>query len=364
MDFDLNMEKNKATYFSQLDTLRAIAVILVIVSHWFNHDHFFNRYLPNGVLGVTLFFVLSGFLITQILLKSKAGILNKTFTVFTALKIFYIRRSLRIFPLYYFVLLLVLIFPLVPLVNSFPWHLLYASNIYFWKEAHFQAQLSHLWSLSVEEQFYIFWPAIILLIPTNKLPYLFLAGIFLAIGFRYFFYTQNDSYGRLLMPCSLDSFCIGALLAYGCTFVPTFFQLFSKYAVGLLYASCTIFLLVTFTNVIGHSKLFFETVYYTGISLLFMQFIYFAVNSVNNKYVALLLNSSLLQYLGKISYGLYVYHNFIPYLYDVPLPNMLQSLSLYIVQLLRFVLLIGVASLSWYLLEKPILKIKDKFNLF
>ena len=56
------MKSNNSEYFSQLDSLRAIAVLMVIISHWFSNEHFLNRYTANGVIGVTLFFVLSGFL--------------------------------------------------------------------------------------------------------------------------------------------------------------------------------------------------------------------------------------------------------------------------------------------------------------
>src|SRR5687767_3808258 len=96
-------------YMPQLDALRAFAVFLVIISHWFSREHIVNRYTDNGTLGVTLFFVLSGYLITGILLKNKNSI-EQGGSIKSALKTFYIRRSLRIFPVYYLLIFVLLIF--------------------------------------------------------------------------------------------------------------------------------------------------------------------------------------------------------------------------------------------------------------
>ena len=138
-------------YMPQLDTLRAFAVLLVIISHWMPAENILNRYLYNGISGVTLFFVLSGFLITGILLKSKEKI-DAGGSMKQALKTFYIRRSLRIFPLYYLVICIAWIFNESGIRENFGWHFFYLSNFYFWKHWHWQEHLSHLWSLSVEEQ--------------------------------------------------------------------------------------------------------------------------------------------------------------------------------------------------------------------
>ena len=108
------MKSNNLEYFSQLDSLRAIAVIMVIISHWFSNEHFLNRFTANGVNGVTLFFVLSGFLITGLLLKSKYKV-EEGSSMWSAFKVFYMRRSLRIFPVYYLLLFISLVFNLASL---------------------------------------------------------------------------------------------------------------------------------------------------------------------------------------------------------------------------------------------------------
>lgn len=344
----------------QLDSLRAIAVILVIISHWFAREHFFNRYSDNGILGVTLFFVLSGFLITGILLKSKI-VIERGGSKKKAFGTFYVRRSLRIFPVYYLLLLMLLVFNLANVRESFWWHFFYGSNFFFWLQDKFGGSLSHLWSLSVEEQFYLFWPVVIIFIARKYIPYALLTGILIAILFRYFITNPQNELGRLLMPGSLDSFCIGGLLAYGRQFGPSLYHTYITKRNWLIVIS---FLLLIFV----HTSLFENItvdvragLFYFLISVAFGILIDRVADSVNTPVIRILLNNRALLFIGKISYGLYLFHNFIPYFYDINLPVFLQPFSLYLVQAIRFLLLIGLASVSWFLFEKPILKLKERF---
>ena len=93
-------------YYLKLDGLRFIAVVLVIFSHWLPRNHFLNT-LSNGVIGVTIFFVLSGFLISTILFRYNERIQSKELSLKQALKIFFIRRSIRIFPIYFLLIFLI-----------------------------------------------------------------------------------------------------------------------------------------------------------------------------------------------------------------------------------------------------------------
>ncbi|HEV7621942.1 MAG TPA: acyltransferase, partial [Flavisolibacter sp.] len=163
----------KRIYFKNLNGIRFFAALLVILSHLealkniaglknYESVHFF---LNSGCIGVVLFFVLSGFLITNILLKEQAEI--KTINI----NRFYIRRALRIWPLYFLILFLgSFIFPYIPFLSytartvttdkQFLLYLLLMPNIsaLFFASLPFLAQL---WSIGVEEQFYILWPIII-----------------------------------------------------------------------------------------------------------------------------------------------------------------------------------------------------------
>ena len=121
-------------FVPQLDSFRFFAVILVIIAHWIL-GNIINE-IPNGYIGVTFFFVLSGFLISSNLLYVKEGIVASKITKLQALKIFYIRRTLRIFPLYYFALFALLL--LLPKIynDNFLWYVCYLPNIYFYHELH------------------------------------------------------------------------------------------------------------------------------------------------------------------------------------------------------------------------------------
>lgn len=165
-------ESNKSTaqapasalsHMKQLDGLRAIAVLSVL------YYHFYSNALPFGIMGVRLFFVLSGFLITGILLQcrrlAETGGQSSLFT----LRRFYIRRFLRIFPLFYLVLLVSAVINLQGFRDGLWWHAAYLSNVYFAAGGNAGATI-HFWSLSVEEQFYLIWPWLILYVPRAWLP--------------------------------------------------------------------------------------------------------------------------------------------------------------------------------------------------
>src|SRR6202795_1240617 len=166
----------KLAHYQALDGFRGLAILLVFAFHAFHSTHFSSlpaRVLEwfgsGGWMGVDLFFVLSGFLIT--------GILTKSVGLPRYFRNFYIRRSLRIFPLYYGVLLLLL--ALTPLLHL-EWHrghltyLVYCQNIggvlnpieieYLQPSVN----LSHLWSLAVEEQYYLLWPVTIWLLRDER----------------------------------------------------------------------------------------------------------------------------------------------------------------------------------------------------
>ena len=168
----------------QVDYIRAIASLAVAIFHL---GGVAPPVLNYGWLGVEMFFVLSGFLITGILLNTK-----KTSNYF---KNFYMRRTLRIFPLYFGYLLLYqasfrhLNLPgeveYEKIASELPWMWLYASNLLISIKGNFiTASLNHFWSLAVEEQFYLFWPAVIYFCPAQYLKKLFIYGIALTLLIR------------------------------------------------------------------------------------------------------------------------------------------------------------------------------------
>ena len=193
--------------FDSLDALRCFSILAVL---WHHSPRIEMTPLTRGFLGVDLFFVLSGFLITTLLLRERED------SGRIALKAFYWRRMLRIFPLYYAVLIVQAVLMLVPksgtdtardFFNAFPWYLTYTAN---WgpKEDTF----AHAWSLSVEEQFYLLWPPLVAVLAPAQARKVLLSflGLALALDFGVFGAGSIDL-ARRLAPFAAVAW--GALLA-------------------------------------------------------------------------------------------------------------------------------------------------------
>ena len=147
-------------YRPQLDGLRAVAVLAVAWSHW---ERPYQFGIPFGA-GVHLFYVLSGFLITGILLE-----VRQQHQRGAALRTFYIRRALRIFPAFYLTLAFAWWAEVPPLRETLAWHATYLSNAQIVLTETWPGAISHFWSLAVEEQFYLLWPWLIVFVPERLL---------------------------------------------------------------------------------------------------------------------------------------------------------------------------------------------------
>jgi peptidoglycan/LPS O-acetylase OafA/YrhL len=193
-------------YRPQLDGLRAVAVAAVAWSHW---ERPYQFGIPFGT-GVHLFYVLSGFLITGILLSVRERA-DRT----EGLKSFYIRRALRIFPAFYLTLALAWAADIPPVRDTFWWHALYVSNVQIVMSGEWPGAASHFWSLAVEEQFYLAWPWLIVFAPRRWLGPAILAAIGCGPVFRYWLATLDyrETLLGVLTPGSLDSLGVGAWLA-------------------------------------------------------------------------------------------------------------------------------------------------------
>jgi peptidoglycan/LPS O-acetylase OafA/YrhL len=178
----------------QLDGLRAVAVSLVLYAHFFAADgsHW-------GHIGVRLFFVLSGFLITRLLLEARA---DDRFEATTALQSFYARRALRIFPPYFAVLVFVWLISLESSKTVLAWHALYLSNFWYALQNEWTPWfLCHTWSLSIEEQFYIVWPLIILIAPRRSIARICVGVILCSVAYRFYWpLTGTPALVRDLLP--------------------------------------------------------------------------------------------------------------------------------------------------------------------
>lgn len=367
------MNLNTIKYVKEFDSIRALAVLLVIIWHWAPRG--VDLILPLGSIGVDIFFVLSGFLITWILLLEKGK--EKKYNKFKSIGNFVIRRGLRIFPIYY-LLLIVLYFGHIFLPNPIPqdflFYALYVQNILFYVEQSFPwGNLSHLWTLAVEEQFYLVWPFLIIFISKRFLIQVLLFGIFLGSASSVLFpllADKNELTDILTINC-IHSFCIGGLSSYLLLFKKDFIE---KYYLSIKYcsqASITVYILL---NVFSDDYLYFNRLLISiFISWVFIGIVLEKFNSIN-----WLLRNRYLISVGKVSYGIYLFHNFIPtsikavFIYlieDITLTSkviLFHSLSdfwnLAVFNLLCFITLLLISYSSYFLIEKPILKLKVYFK--
>lgn len=356
----------------QLDSLRTIAVGLVILHHWYPTGVGINR-LPNGTIGVMIFFVISGFLITRILLQARQRVDDNRAALWATYRTFFIRRALRIFPLYYLVITvfyigLPSIQQLSPDVQSdiqqHPlYYYLYGYNILLHQTGHWADILSPFWTLGVEEQLYLIWPWFVLLVPKRLLGWLPVGLVAVGLLSRIWGYFHGDIEG-LLMPGSADAFGLGAIWAWLTTARPAQADAFRK---RLPYGALLALLAFAGLQLLPGDNL---------LTVVFMRFLV----SVMALYViagasrgfggigGIILNNSILQYVGRISYGVYVFHMIVPGVLMKLVYRVMNRLHLptdfspNFHRLFALLAVIAVASASYYVLEKPINNLKKRIS--
>lgn len=365
--------RHTTNYLVQLDGLRFVAIALVLVDHF---TAAINK-IPLGPLGVNLFFVLSGFLITRILITSSEKFRENPNGFRDYFKRFFLRRTLRIFPVYYLCILLLFVFNVPPVREKLPWFVLYSSNIYMAIHQTWMGVVDHFWSLSVEEQFYIIFPVVIFFTPRKWLIQTFALMIAVSILFRMYFFFAGYSWivNYVSMPACLDSFGLGAFMAWmllfrGDTFRAIFANGWLVLAGLLLWVA-----VVVWGKMFDQPKNIATDVWERLAGSLFCFFLIAkGVVGYSGTMKAFLENSVVL-YLGKISYGLYAYHNLVYNHFHSPHNHPTLRVLRKIEQLVPavahnmlfescffFAITVAVATVSWYVMEKPINDLKDKLT--
>lgn len=352
-------------YVKQFDSIRAIAVTLVIVEHWLPKLSLDKR-IPFGEIGVDVFFVLSGFLISGILFQKKVLVESGELSYSMALRYFYIRRTLRIFPIYYLVIGLAYIFQSFTHSNiseSFVWYASYTSNWYMFLHG-WDGYLAHMWSLAVEEQFYLIWPWIILFVPSRLMTLLLIAFIISGVVSNWLLVDLPMS--SVMTFTSFDSFGLGALLAWMNN--SKIHQPFSVFRFSQVVGVLSLMLLMIGLWRFEYNILPLRTL----ISLCALWLIAYVLQNKDKATLKgkLIFNNRFLIFIGKISYGIYIYHNFIPLINKYTLsywldPLFPQSVSAHL-EKIHFIenclLLLLVACLSYNLIEKKLLMFKKYFD--
>ncbi len=324
-------------HMPRLDALRGLAVLAVLVYH-------FGPRLPiSGALGVQLFMVLSGFLISSILLEMKA----RELPLGKCLKKFYMRRAFRIFPLFYVVFAIGCVLALPGFRKYWPYHLFYASNF---PSVHSGGvgTVGHFWSLAVEEQFYLLWPLVLIVIPWKKLPAIMVGFGVVACAYRLWVESGQPLHFYYLLPASFDYFALGGLLALRpyISSVERWTRPLSDWRVlnGLIIVALCC----------GRAGVYSPCGYRFCLGLIFAGVIARCADGTGWR----ILDSCCLQYLGRISYGIYLYH--LPVIGLISLHVPIDWTGSWSGFLWKTATTLCVAIPSYHFFEKPINDLKDK----
>jgi peptidoglycan/LPS O-acetylase OafA/YrhL len=366
----------------ELDGLRGIAILLVMAFHIFKRAAYFTKHETLlfiselsyiGWMGVDIFFCLSGFLITSILLRTK--------TDAHYFRNFYARRILRIFPLYYFVIIVISILlpwldpghvPSLPVI--LPFLLTYLQNwMEFFKIASLPLSLGITWSLAIEEQFYFMWPAVVYYNTTERLIKICLGIIslsFIARAVSIFFTPDTQEIASFFYPNLLTRFeelAFGALLGILMSH-PNWKERIrsSAFLIFLLpFSAFGILCITLFPSLVPYYSDFSLTLWaYTLIPIFSAGLIAMLVTHPEGSPLRRLFRSAPLQFFGKYSYAMYLLHMPITLvLVDLLDSTHLKGWRIYFGYIFLVYAITAVLSLiTWNLLEKPMLNLKKYFE--
>jgi peptidoglycan/LPS O-acetylase OafA/YrhL len=345
-------------YIKQLDGFRFFAIAGVMIFHLITPGGPVFSKIPLGC-GVNLFFVISGFLITTILFNIKedgaGNILNN-------IKVFFIKRALRIFPIYYLTILFLFIIGFQNYKEVTSWMLGYGANIWISLNKPYLGSYNHLWSLAVEEQFYLFWPFIILFISKKYIKLTIYITIIISVLFKiYLFYINGfwvPAINAFTLSC-MDILGLGALLAYYVKYEKEKYETYFLNKWVLLTVFIIYLLSITFSVIPNQ---WIRDV--LGNTLFSVLALFILAPAVTDRYTGIfnaILQNKIIIHFGRISYGLYLYHFFMPDLYNylvslniLTIPGDIFKWSFY------FAVCIIISELSWFLIERPILNLKKK----
>ncbi len=365
----------------EMDGLRGIAIMLVMALHIFNRARVFSEHptlefisnLPLfGWIGVDLFFVLSGFLITSILLNAR----DKKYYF----RNFYVRRILRIIPLYYMTMLVVFLV-IVPIkepefsdkiLKLLPFQIFYLQNWLGIKAfVHTTAYIWVTWSLAIEEQFYLFWPALVYLMKRENLVkfsigYILLSAVTRTIGIlawentaqaSNFFYS--NSFTRF------DELIIGGLLAMFLS-AEDWREKIKTIALPAMFVSALVFILLCIMD-LGHPGFRYIPLNiggYTSLSIFTAALISIFITHPENSIIRRVFRNDLLAFLGKYSYALYLLHMPVTLiLLDLLWWTKNRGWKMYVLYIVSsFAVTILVSFISWHVFEKHMLSLKKYFE--
>jgi peptidoglycan/LPS O-acetylase OafA/YrhL len=354
-------------HFKGLNGIRAIAAMIVLIFHIDQYVEFFGLksigFYKTGMAGygVTLFFVLSGFLITRLLLIEQSEFQK------IDLPKFYIRRILRIWPLYYLIILIaVIIYFTIPQMISYPegkvftTFFLYTfllSNIGFGLGLGI-TPITPLWSVGVEEQFYVFWP--FLLDKSKNVLKTLILLILVYFSIKVFLrFLDNDKYYSIIRLCCFDCMSIGGIGAYLVHNQSKFLKyLFSPFLQVISWS----FLLISIFYLPIHLFSLIDNELHALIYLVII------INVSSNSKTLINLENKIFDFIGRISYGIYVYHLTIMIFLSLIFKHVFNfestnsMLDYILVYVITITTTLSIAYFSFNYFESYFLRLKNKYS--
>ncbi|HEY0055296.1 MAG TPA: acyltransferase [Pedobacter sp.] len=347
-------------YVKQLDTLRAFAILSVVTTHWSSSQSSYYK-ISSTISAPFIFFTISGFLITRILLSERLSAEKFHFNKLTVYKNFFMRRALRVFPAYYLTIFIAYFLSNENISSFYP-YLTYTTNFY---QSYTQSWgvLPHLWSMAVEEQFYLVWPIIILFIPKSYLLPTIIFFILIGIISRCF--MPNNDFDLTLPVTCFDALGLGALLAWVERFKPNSLRFF--YRILAVLSVLSFGLIVVELNSSSYLYIFHRT-FISVITAFVIAFFLTTNRSDDSKFSSLFRQKGLIL-IGKMSYGIFLYHiTLINNTYRVlsklnsylPFPSIVVNPNFILLE--NFVILLLISYVSWKFFELPISNFKRYFK--
>ncbi|WP_445715869.1 acyltransferase family protein [Flavobacterium sp.] len=349
-------------HFHTLDALRFFSFLIVFFHHIpVPENSWFYVFTKSGNIGVSFFFVLSGFLITYILLYEKTK--HKTIN----LKNFFAKRILKIWPLFYALLLFAFLTPfflkLLKLSYSnigyepnWLMSIFFMENYYMMFTGSFPnvSPLRVMWSLCIEEHFYILWGLLFAFVPIHKLKYVIVISILISAFFRGIYYHLNIPFLDLLT--NLDYFAYGAIPAYALFFKNELLLKVEKISFNIKIVICCFTLLMVFgISNLKHEWLnLVKPIVFGTLFALIITFVITEKKSIQIK------DSLWISKLGIYTYGLYLYHTIILNLFMRLGKNF--NWNWVEISVFSFITTVFVSIFSYYLFEKQFLKLKKHFS--
>ena len=354
-----------------LNGLRAISIFLVLYAHGYLSVAVFLQSIiskispdlalrlfpnineldiPGGQIGVNIFFVISGYLITLLLIHEEKA------KGFVSLKLFYIRRTIRIFPVYYLLLIIYFIFQLIGwfdfTTDSWIRSISYSKD--FPISGGSDWETGHLWSLSVEEHFYLLWPFLFKYLKNQKIPFAFL--IIIAVTIVRF--TSDLSHFHLFTRA--DALMWGCIFAiYNDSLINFLKSIYNRNHLLLVFPFVLLLVVLAGKKILSfiglhdleHFNIAFLGSYGLLADICIGFIILISVNFTGNLWFRFL-NTPFLNYVGKLSYSIYLWQ-------QIFFSNKVGNLKTFPLNIISIII---VANISFYMVEKPLLKLRTKFK--